>query len=284
MHADPTASLPPVDFVAVDVETACARVSSICQIGVVGFKDGAEVFAWQSLIDPRDEFAPSNMRVHGISCDHVVGQPSFADAHAAIAACLAGRTVVAHSLFDKGAIAAACRAHDLPPIECTWLDSVRVAKRAWPELPSHRLNLLARHLRLRHKHHDALSDARVAGMVVVKATAHTGIDLAGWLAPAAQRGRAAPRAASAGPLAGQRVAILGAARDGTLAHRLAAQGARITAAVGATSHLLVISSTQPFGRFVHAHAEYRRAEELRLMGRSIEIVTEDELLARLAGA
>ena len=30
------------DFVVVDVETACSSVSSICQIGIVGFRDGVE--------------------------------------------------------------------------------------------------------------------------------------------------------------------------------------------------------------------------------------------------
>ncbi|MET0377330.1 MAG: hypothetical protein ABW128_24105, partial [Rhizorhabdus sp.] len=31
-----------LDFVVVDVETACSRVSSICQIGIVGFRSGVE--------------------------------------------------------------------------------------------------------------------------------------------------------------------------------------------------------------------------------------------------
>lgn len=34
------------DFVVVDVETSCSNVSSICQIGIVGFKDGAEIFEY----------------------------------------------------------------------------------------------------------------------------------------------------------------------------------------------------------------------------------------------
>lgn len=277
-----TASLPPVDFVAIDVETACSRVSSICQIGIVGFAGGVEVFSYETLIDPLDEFSVFNTRIHGIAWEHVVGKPSFAEVHGVVSEHLKGRTAIAHSSFDKGALAAACLRHALPPIETDWLDSVGVARAAWPELPNHKLGTLARFLKLRHRHHDALSDARVAGMVVVRAMAHTGRSLADWRTP--PRRTAAPRPALEGPLKGARVALLGSPRDGALARHLAAQGARIMASVGSTTTMLVIGNAQPFGRFVHAHADYRRAEELRGGGAVIEIVEEDVLLARIGGS
>ena len=273
---------PQIDFVVVDVETACSRVSSICQIGIVGFRNGREVFAYETLVDPCDEFSSFNTRIHGISCDHVIGQPTFGQVHAIVDGHLSGRTTVAHSLFDKGALAAACRMHRRDMIKTTWLDSVRVAKRAWPSLPSHRLNVLTRFLGVRHKHHDALSDARAAGMVIIRAIDHTGIDLAGWLKPANPRGGPVPKAAANGPLKGHRVAILGAPRDASLGHWLAEMGGRLVASVGTTSTMLVISKDQPFGRFAHASAPYRRAEELRQSGCAIEIVTEDDLRARLS--
>lgn len=272
------------DFVVIDVETACARVSSICQIGIVGFRDGAELFAYESIVDPCDDFSPFNTRIHGISCDHVVGKPTFAHVHATVDGHLSGRVTVAHSFFDKGALAAACRVHDRAPIQSTWLDSVRVAKRAWPDLPSHRLNMLSKYLGVRHRHHDALSDARAAGMVIVKAIDHTGIDLAGWLTPVSPRGGPAPKPAAGGALAGRRVAILGAPRDGVLAHWLAEHGARVAASVGTTTSLLVVASDHPFGRFPQASAPYRRADELRRAGSPIEIVHEVDLRTRLADA
>lgn len=154
----PCSDAPDVDFVVIDVETSCSRVSSICQIGIVGFKDGREAFEFETLLDPCDEFSSFNTRIHGISPDHVTGKPTFFDVHGLVDGHLSGRITVAHSFFDKGALAAACRVHDRLPIETKWLDSVRVAKRAWPQLPSHRLNALSRFLGVKHKHHDALSD------------------------------------------------------------------------------------------------------------------------------
>jgi DNA polymerase-3 subunit epsilon len=248
------------DFVVIDVETACSRVSSICQIGIVGFQDGREVFAWETLLDPLDEFHAGNIRIHGIAAHRVVGQPTFADVHATINRHLAGRVTVAHSLFDKGALAAACRVHDHPNIETRWLDSVRVARSAWPDLDNHRLGGLARFLGVPHRHHDALSDARAAGWVIVRAIEHTGRSLAEWMAPPRQPGPA-PKPIAEGPLSGERIAILGEPRDGPLAHAIAAQGGMIHSSVGLTTTMLVVAADEPYGRSVYASTTYRRAEK-----------------------
>ena len=93
-----------LDFVVIDVETACSRVSSICQIGIVGFRGGAVAFEYETLLDPRDHFSSFNTRIHGIAADHVAGKPCFADVHDVVDGHLAGRTTVAHSYFDKGAL------------------------------------------------------------------------------------------------------------------------------------------------------------------------------------
>jgi DNA polymerase III subunit epsilon len=265
------------DFVVVDVETACARVSSICQIGIVGFRQGREVFAYETLVDPCDEFSAFNVNIHGITARDVIGQPTFGAIHGIVEGHLGGRITVAHSWFDKGALGAACRLADRPEIATTWLDSVQVAKRAWPDLASHRLNVLAGFLGIAHRHHDALSDARAAGAVILKAIEHTGIDLAGWLAKPAKVRPRAPIAAAEGPLLGQRVAILGEPVDGVLARAVAAAGGRVVASVGSTTTMLVIARKQPYGRWVHTSQPYRKAEGFRDAGRAIVILTEDEL-------
>jgi DNA polymerase-3 subunit epsilon len=221
-----TASAP--DFVVIDVETACSRVSSICQIGIVGFADGREVLAYETLVDPQDIFESFNTRLHGIGPHHVRGKPTFAKLRQTLVGHLGGRVTVAHSNFDRSALGAACAVARQPEIETRWLDSVRVARHAWPDLSSHKLNVLARHLGVAHRHHDALSDARAAGWVIVKAMEHTGIDLEGWMAGPWRRptrhGRPPEMLAMAaeGPLAGARVAIMGQPRDGDLAMRVAA--------------------------------------------------------------
>jgi DNA polymerase-3 subunit epsilon len=260
------------DFVVIDVETACSRVSSICQVGIVGFRDGREVFAWETLLDPCDEFHPMNSRIHGIAEHHVVGQPTFAQVHAVIEGHLSGAITVAHSMFDKGALAAACRMHACTEIETMWLDSVRVAKRAWPDLPNHKLGGLARFLGVAHRHHDALSDARAAGWVIVRAIEHTGLSLDDWMAPT-RPPAPAPRAAAAGPLSGERVVIVGEPRDGPLAHAIAAAGGVVRSSVGSTTTLVVIGGDPRFETWLRTDPQVRKAEQAIGSGQSLAIVS-----------
>jgi len=281
-----SAPIPAPDFVVIDVETACNRASSICQIGIVGFAGGCEVFAYETLVDPEDAFSPFNIRLHGIGPDRVAGQPSFPRLYDTLREHLGGRVTVAHSNFDHGALSAACRLAGLPMIRGRWLDSVKVARHAWPDLPTHRLNALASHLGLEHKHHDALSDAQVAGWVVVRAMEKTGLDIAGYLA-APWRGTPRPRRhkpAAQGPLAGERVAIIASPHNTELPTEIAAAGGRIMASVGQTTTMLVVAGTRPFSSGVRTTASFLKAEAIAAEGGPISILTADELRDRIATA
>jgi len=55
-----------MNFVALDFETANADLSSICQIGLVTFKDGEPTETYSMLVDPNDYFGGINISIHGI--------------------------------------------------------------------------------------------------------------------------------------------------------------------------------------------------------------------------
>jgi hypothetical protein len=82
-------------------------------------------------------------------------------------------------------------------------------------------------------------------MVILRAIEHTGIDLAGWMATPRQS--AAPTPAASGPLKGERVAILGEARDGRLAHLIAQAGGQVVSSVGLKTTMLIVASFPDFG-------------------------------------
>jgi len=55
------------EFITLDFETANSDLSSICQIGLVHFKNGEILKKWGSLIDPEDDFDFMNISIHGIT-------------------------------------------------------------------------------------------------------------------------------------------------------------------------------------------------------------------------
>ena len=53
-------------FNAIDVETANADPSSICQIGIVRIRDGEIKEQLSVLVNPEQSFNAANVRLHGI--------------------------------------------------------------------------------------------------------------------------------------------------------------------------------------------------------------------------
>ncbi|MEG3193060.1 exonuclease domain-containing protein [Lysobacter sp. D1-1-M9] len=172
-------------FAAIDVETANADLSSICQVGVAFFQDGKQVDSWSSLVDPEDEFDGFNVLIHGIDERAVVGAPKWPAVAAEIHVLVTGSVVACHTPFDRAATTLACDKYGLQPFDCRWLDTARVVRRAWPEKFSttgYGLRKVAKFLGIDFKHHDALEDARAAGEVLCRASAHAGLTVDDWCA------------------------------------------------------------------------------------------------------
>lgn len=70
------------------------------------------------------------------------------------------------------------------PFDCYWLDTARVARRAWSDFSrsGYGLKNLAAHCGITFTHHDALEDARAAGEILLRAVAETGSTVAEWCA------------------------------------------------------------------------------------------------------
>ena len=166
-------------FVALDVETANTNCGSICQLGLAMVDHDGAIQTASFMIDPEVQFAPFNTRLHGIGPDTVAGQPRFNDVIEPLRDFLARHLLVQHSQFDQKAISAACQRYDLPNLNARWLNSVRVARKAWPQLRGnggHGLGNLQKVLRLNFKHHDAAEDSKAAAQVILLAEAELGFN------------------------------------------------------------------------------------------------------------
>ena len=172
-----------MSYFALDVETANANYSSICQIGLVHFKDGQIVDKWSTLVNPESYFDSFNSSIHGITEKDVKGAPTFDVIHHQIAEKISGRITVHHMPFDKIAITRACMEYQLEIIQPKWLDSAKIARRTWEQFAYRGYGLanIANYLGIEFGHHGALEDAIAAAKIVHHACEQTQRSVEEWL-------------------------------------------------------------------------------------------------------
>ena len=277
-------------FVAIDVETANSDLASICQIGIVRFVDGEIRESWETLVNPEDYFAAMNTSIHGIEERDVADAPRFSSVAPDMARMLEGHVVVSHMPFDRVAL---MRVHDknsLPHIECTWLDSAAVCRRAWPQLRARGYGLanVAEWCEIEFQHHNAEDDARAAGLILVRAMRDTGLGVQDWLKRVREPidpsiSRSGNRAGNPdGPLVGEVVVFTGALSmpRGTAANLAASAGCDVATSVRRQPTVVVVGDSD-LRRLAgnEKSAKLRKAETLISKGQAIRILGESGFCA-----
>jgi DNA polymerase-3 subunit epsilon len=273
-------------FVAIDVETANPNLSSICQIGIVSFDNGSITTAWQRFVNPEDYFDPWNVSIHGITEDAVDDAPTLPDLFSDLKEFLSRQIVVCHTSFDRLALSRASEKYGLSEIACTWLDSAKIVRRAWPKFAysGYGLANITEALGIVFDHHVAQEDARAAGEVVLRAIADTGISLDGWLnrvkqSVSLEASKIVQEGNTEGPLVGE-VAVF----TGTLsiprwevAKLAASAGCSVSNSVNKATTLLVVGD-QDIRRLAghEKSSKYRKAEDLIAIGHPIRILGESD--------
>ena len=279
------------DFAAVDVECANADLASICQIGVATVRAGEIVDTWSQYIDPEDYFDPMNIRIHGIDEITVSGSLTFDEVFAELDERLSG-VVVSHSLFDRGSITRAAEKCGLRFDAREWLDSARIARRAWPDQYARRgygLDKVAADLGIAFGHHGAGEDARAAAEIVLRACATSGVDIDGWLHRLARWTPTMPIRRDGdpeGPLFGEVLCFTGALSlpRGEAANMAAAAGCAVENGVSKRTTLLVVGDQDI--RCLAGHdksANHRKAEALIAKGQAIRILQESDFRRLMGG-
>jgi DNA polymerase-3 subunit epsilon len=155
-------------FLAIDFETANHSPDSACAVGLAIVENGRIVRKKSSLIrPPSDEFVFSY--IHGIGWEDVKNQPSFGDLWPEISGFFEGIDfAVAHNApFDKRILKSCCERYlvDFPPVEfrCT----VQLSRNVLGFRPAN-LVAVCKRLKIRLKHHDALSDTLACARIMLK--------------------------------------------------------------------------------------------------------------------
>ena len=163
----------PLDFTAIDFETANSSSASACAVGMARVRDGRIVATAGWLIRPpagHDVFFEFNIGIHGIRPEDVASAPDWSAQLDRLTAFAGSDVLVAHNAgFDMSVLRRACEATGdvCPPYR--YLCSLQVARRTY-ELPSYRLPFVAAAAGYREfAHHDALADAEACAHIMIDA-------------------------------------------------------------------------------------------------------------------
>lgn len=275
-----------MNFICLDVETANESAASICQIGLAFYADGVHrpELDVETLLDPEDYFLPQYTSIHGITEGHVSGSPTFKEVYPLLAETLATHSVLTHSPFDRVSLRQASAKYQLQELSPRWLDTLRVARRAWPERmyrEGHRLGDLAEMCGVSFIHHSALQDAWCAGQVFLAACTKTSLTLEDWYNRVNHpvQGRVILEPTLEGHLSGERVVFTGRlTMTRSEAARLAAD-AGCDVDDGVTKHTtLVVVGVQDAMRLMgkEISSKHQKALDWIAKGKKVKIITEDD--------
>lgn len=163
----------PLDFTAIDFETANSRPESACQVGLARVRDGEIVAHAAWLIRPPagfDEFYAFNSTIHGIHAEDVVAAPGWAEQFDRLRDFAGEDVLVAHSAtFDMGVLARASAATGVACPAWRSLCSLQLARKTY-DLPSYKLPKAAAAAGFSgFAHHDAGADALASAHIVIDA-------------------------------------------------------------------------------------------------------------------
>lgn len=160
----------PDTWVAIDFETATREPTSACAVGIAIVRGGriAERGSW--LVQPPfNEYEFWNTKVHGIGPDDTELAPDFREIWFELQPILAEGHLLAHNAaFDMRVLRALIDRLELPAPAIRYACTVSMARRAFPDLSSHRLDSVCDHCGIGLVHHDAASDAEACASVALE--------------------------------------------------------------------------------------------------------------------
>ena len=167
-------ALPATDatIVAFDTETTGLSPSKdrIIEIGAVKIRNGKVIATKGWLINPQQDIPSYATRIHGISNDMVADQPVFAEVYPEFKAFIGDSVLVAHNArFDVNFVSSELNRQGLEYPDNQVLDSLKLFRKWYPELKSHKLGSVAGHLGVKEgKFHRAVEDTRYLARIFLK--------------------------------------------------------------------------------------------------------------------
>ena len=182
----------PLDFTAIDFETANGSPASPCAVGMVRVRDGKIAESLAFLIQPpspHDWFHAGNIKVHGIRPSDVDGAATAAEALSLMFGFIGTDTLIAHNApFDMGVLRSTAGHIGVALPQLHYACSLAISRKTY-NLDSYRLNSVA--YAVGHEefdHHNALADSDACARIILHAAdRHGAKDLAELLKATKQK-------------------------------------------------------------------------------------------------
>lgn len=160
-----------MDFVAIDFETANAKRTSACSIGIVTVKENEIADTRNYLIKPYPYyFDPINVSIHGITESDVKTAPTFDVLWNDISDLIENKIIVAHNAaFDISVLSRTLAHYNIPFPECDSLCTYQLSRNVFPDLGCYRLDFVSEVLDVDlTNHHNSECDAMACAEILLK--------------------------------------------------------------------------------------------------------------------
>lgn len=157
-------------FISIDFETANELPVSICEVGYTIVSNGKIVESSSQKIKP-PEVRFTNTHIHGISAADIQACPTF-DLfwNTTFKKLITNNVVIAHNAeFDVGCMEASFKHYGIEPPRYKVIDTLRVSRQEYKNLPNHKLPTVASFLGINLQHHNAQSDSIACATILLLA-------------------------------------------------------------------------------------------------------------------
>lgn len=156
-------------FVVIDVETTGLEPARdrICEVGALRLVGGCEEARFHSLVHPGCPMPEGALRTHGITDEMLRDAPPFVRIAADLRRFLSGSILVAQNAeFDLAFLNSEFQRAGMAKLALPAVDTILLARRVKPGLPSYNLDTLAHHFKVRFtSRHRSIGDCEATGAI-----------------------------------------------------------------------------------------------------------------------
>lgn len=156
------------NYVSIDIETTGLSpiYDEIIELGAVKYRAGSVVDTFSSLVKPENPIDPFITQMTGITNEMLENAPLLSDILPSFLDFIGNEILVGHNInFDVNFVYDACDSMGFSPFNNDFIDTMRLARRMYKDMPNHKLDTLIDYFGLeRRTLHRSLGDCELTAI------------------------------------------------------------------------------------------------------------------------